>query len=239
MTIAANGWLDWTVHAPGIPDKTYSEPNRGIGLIGHSIVGSYQAAIGRFMSEQRDAAGWYTPYAAASVMFIACQDGEIIQCYPVTASTWTSGGREANTSYWAIEAEGGAPGNEREPLTDAQVAGILRLCREWEAAHPGEQVRPGTTFREHGEIARQFGYSATACPSNRYQRLYEALEDDMDEAKVLEIIAADLERRRLAGPGISTLERVETFVEDAFTAAQGAKTIKGLRKALHPDGPQP
>ncbi len=239
MAISLDGWLDWTVHAPGISDKVYSQPNRGIGLIGHSIVGSYQAAIGRFMSEQRDAAGRYTNYAAASVMFIACQDGTIIQCYPVTASTWTSGGYEANTSYWSIEAEGGAPGNESEPLTDGQVASILRLCREWEDAHPGERVEKGSTFREHGETARQYGYAATACPSNRYQRLYEALEDDMDEATVLEIIAADLERRRLAGPGISTLERVETFMEEAFTAAQGARTIKGLRKALHPDGPQP
>jgi len=183
-TMIVNGWLDWTKIMMGVADKVYSEPNRGLGLIGHSIVGTPEAAFGRFMSRERDADGQYTSYAAASVMFINPKVGPLIQMYPVTASTWTSGGREANTSLWAIETEGGAPGNESEPLNDNQVANLMRLVADFEA-HRGFKIHRGSrgssadnkldNFREHGEIAHQLGYSATACPSRRYERFYEAL----------------------------------------------------------------
>lgn len=182
MSVLADGFLDWADRLPGIPDKVYSEPNRGLGLIGHSIVGTPAAALGRFMSTQKDAAGNYTGYAAASVMFINPKVGPLTQMYPVWASTWTSGGRQANTSLWAIETEGGAPGNESEPLNDNQVGNLLRLADDFEQ-HTGRKVtrsaggglHEGDTFREHGEVAQQYGYSGTACPSHRYQRFYDAL----------------------------------------------------------------
>lgn len=181
MTIV-NGWLDWAYRNPGVADKVYSEPNRGLALVGHSIVGTPAAALGRFLSLQRDRQGRYSSYAAASVMFINPKVGPLIQMYPVSSSTWTSGGREANTTMWAIESEGGAPGNESEPLNDNQVANLIRLALEFEA-HTGRKVvrsegdglHAGDTFREHGEVAQQYGYDGTACPSRRYQRFYEAL----------------------------------------------------------------
>ena len=162
-----NGWVSWAIKAPGIPDKVYTEKNRGIGLIGHSIVGSYEAAIGRFMSEAKDAAGRYTAYAAASCMFILCKNGDLIQMYDIWSSTWTSGGRVANTSYWAIEAEGGPPGYTNEPFTPEQQATLLRLFREFQDLK-GVPVIRGQTFREHGELAAELDYAATACPSTRY-----------------------------------------------------------------------
>jgi len=168
-----DGWVDWARVIPGIPDKVYSQQNKALGLIGHSIVGSYQSALDRFLSTARLPNGRYTRQAEASCMFIITFWGELIQMYPVTASPWTSGGPEANTGYWPIEMEGGAIGDESQALADLQVMATMRLCEEFEA-HTGKKVLAGSTFREHGEIARQFGYAATACPSGRYKRFYEA-----------------------------------------------------------------
>ena len=183
-----DGWLDWAIQAPGIPDKIYSERNRGLGLVGHSIVGSYQAALSRFMSTAKDAEGRYTPNAAASVMFILCKNGDLIQMYDIWSSTWTTGGREANTSYWAIEAEGGPPSNPSEPFTNEQVATLLRLFKEFEQL-TGRAVVRGTTFREHGGLAAELGYAATACPSHRYD-WFTGPEDDMADPRVDALIKA-------------------------------------------------
>ena len=220
MAITTTGWVDWAERKPGIGDKIYSEPNRGLGLIGHSIVGSAAAAYSRFLSTAKDASGNYTAQAAASCMFILEKSGELVQMYPVTASTWTSGGREANTSYWPIEAEGGAPGNEREPLTDAQVRTLLRLCAEFEK-HTGRKVQRGTTFREHGEVATKFGYSPTACPSGRYARFYEALEAGPEVEMALDTAT---EAR------IARLERIVGGV--AATDIDLLASVNGLNDAL-------
>lgn len=195
-----DGWISWAIQAPGISDKIYTAPNRGLGIVGHSIVGSYQAALGRFMSEARDAAGRYTPYAAASVMFILCQDGALIQMYDIWASTWTTGGPEANTSYWAVEAEGGPPANPSEAFTPAQQATFLRLCEEYRT-HTGSAVVPGTTFREHGELAAELGYAPTACPSHRYD-WFKGLEDDMGMTPA-ELARLERLEDLLAGNGIA------------------------------------
>lgn len=199
-----DGFVSWATRRPGIPDKVYSERNRGLGFIGHSIVGrerpDQDGIPDRFLSTAKDDAGRYTAYAAASCMFILRLSGELIQMYPVWVSTWTSGGREANTSYWAIEAEGGDVPYD-EPLNAAQVATLLRLCDEFEA-YTGRKVVRGSTFREHGEVAMQFGYDATACPSNRYRTFYAAMEarekeDEMtDDERELLLLVAGL----IAGP---------------------------------------
>lgn len=192
MSITPDGFLDWATKFPGISDKQYSEPNQGLALVGHSIVGSYESALGRFMSTAKDANGNYTDHAAASVMFILRKTGELVQMYPVTASTWTTGGRVANTTMWAIEAEGGPLSNVSEPLTDGQVATLLRLSDEF-TARTGRKVVKGSTFREHGEVAKALSYPATACPSNRYVRFYEALnarEAPVTRAEFAELKAA-------------------------------------------------
>src|SRR3990172_3588099 len=98
MAITKDGWLDYAIIAPGIPNKIYSEPNKGIGIIGHSMVTTYEGAIARFMSTATYPNGQYTDYAAASCMFLITYEGETIQMYDVNASTWTSGTWAANTS---------------------------------------------------------------------------------------------------------------------------------------------
>ena len=112
LTVDSDGWVQQFPNHPGPKDKIYSQLNSGLFIVNHSIVGSVAAAMGRFLSDQRDSSGNYTGYAAASVMFINPQVGLPIQMYPITASTWTSGGPEANTTMWAVENEGGAPGHQ-------------------------------------------------------------------------------------------------------------------------------
>ena len=200
--IDANGWLDWTTKIPGVADKVYTQPNTGLlGLALHSVVGSetgFQDGIpNRFLNTERDAQGRYTPNAAASSMFVLRYSGEMIQMYPVTASTWTSGGREANCSTWAVEAEGGylsAPGGYDEPLRPAQVATMLRLCGEWEMKY-GRQIKRSLVDRtlwEHQDLAKRFGTSATACPSKRYLPLYAALQEELDMTPAQQKMLSDV-----------------------------------------------
>lgn len=177
-----NGYIDWAHLVPGVPDKTYSAPNQGIGIIGHSIVGEerdFEDGIpNRFLSRERY---WdvmfggyrYTADAAGSCMFVLRKSGLLIQMHPVTASTWTSGTAYANTHFWPVELEGGGYGDLSEPMTDEQLATMLRLAAEWEMYTGLDFTRE--RFHQHNEVY------ATACPSGRYERFIETLltEDEM------------------------------------------------------------
>lgn len=181
MLINREGWLEHPdfIRIDGVADKVYSQPNSGQGgLACHSIVGeepdSEDGVPNRFLSRERTSDGSYTPYAAASCMFILRKRARHIQMYPVTASTWTTGGREANTATWAIEAEGGRPGNEGEPLTRHQEDGFLAIATAWEERF-GRMLTVGQTVRSHGEIARLYGYAPTACESGRYRNAWARL----------------------------------------------------------------
>lgn len=165
-----DGFLDWAVRIDGIAEKTYSKPNSGEGIAMHSIVGQeseFQDGVpDRFLSTVKDANGRYTAYSAASCMFILRKNGTLIQMHPVTASTWTSGGPDGNTRFWAVEAEGGL-NPYTEPLTKAAEDTFIRLVTEWEQ-HTGRKALPGSNLLQHKEIAKKFGYAATACASDRY-----------------------------------------------------------------------
>lgn len=170
-----NGWLDWATRRDGIPDKIYSEPNAGLGIACHSVVGrerEFEDGIpNRFLSTERGADGRYTWQAAASCMFVLRESGELIQMYPVTASTWTSGGHEGNTRFWAIEAEGGLYPNYGEQLTPEASDTFVRLVTEWEA-YSGIAASPNVNILQHRQIAAMFGYAPTACASGRYDEAW-------------------------------------------------------------------
>lgn len=152
------------MHAPGPPDKVYTQRNTGeLGIAEHSIVGSYQAALGRFLSTQRNPDGSYTKYAAASVQFINCKDGTMIQLYSVFDSCWTTGGREVNCATWSVESEGGPASNPSEPLTHKQNENMLRLIEEYKA-----QKGRMPNLLEHRQWAAMYDYAPTACASGRY-----------------------------------------------------------------------
>lgn len=172
-----NGWIDWAERRDGIPDKVYSAPCQGLWLTCHSVVGQeseFQDGIpDRFLSTARGSDGRYLLSAAASVKFIGRKNGLLIQMYPMAAATWTSGGPEANIGSDAIEEEGGgyhADGtpNFSEPLTPAQEDTFIRLYTELEAYHGWDPARPQDYLKQHKDVARQFGYDATSCASDRY-----------------------------------------------------------------------
>jgi len=72
----------------------------------------------------------------------------------------------------AFETEGGAPGNEDELITDAQLESHVRVVKElteWKPWVPRRPFGPDdliATLYEHREMVR-FGAEATACPSER------------------------------------------------------------------------
>lgn len=168
-----NGWCDWCERHPGHPLKVYSQPNSGEGVWIHSVVGNLpnHAVPSRFLSDARNPDGTFTRDAAASTMFIAYKDGHVKQMYPVTASTWTSGGREANTSGWAIEFEGGPLSNTTEALTKGQEDALIRIVTDWEA-HTGRVAQPRVNILQHKDLARKYGYASTSCASDRCAGAY-------------------------------------------------------------------
>ena len=178
-----DGWLDWATRIDGIPVKVYSTPNAGLGIACHSIVGredEFQDGIpNRFLSTEgaiNPATGRFefSPAAAASCMFVLRESGELIQMYPVAASTWTSGGFEGNTRYWAIEAEGGLYPNYGEQLTPAAADTFIRLATEFEQ-HTGLPAVPNGNVLQHRQIAAMYDYAPTACASGRYDTAWARL----------------------------------------------------------------
>jgi hypothetical protein len=176
MTLTADGWLDWASRDPGPPAKTYSAWNTLEFYVAHSAVGFFPAWRSRLFSNERRPDGAFTAYAAASVHGWIDYDGRVVQHYPLTASCWASGSREANTRSVAFETEGGAPGNVNEPLTIAQLTSHVRLLKDvaaWKGVgleywrRPVSEWDVKATLYEHNECGR-FGSTPTACPSDRF-----------------------------------------------------------------------
>lgn len=213
-----NGWVDWAIRIDGVPDKVYTQKNTGEWITCHSVVGEeseFQDGVpNRFLSTDKDSSGRYTDSAAASCMFILRKNGDLIQMYPVWASTWTSGGREANTRSWAIEAEGGLyPYTEK--LTSQQSETFVRLVREWET-YTGCIALPNETLLQHKDVARLFGYASTACASDRYSEAWnmvlQSSEEDMYKEKYEELTAA-IEKRMAILALASDLNRYEEMLK--------------------------
>ncbi len=122
------------------------------GVICHSMVGRLADALARL--DGPDTASWH---------FSVAQDGTVYQHYDAMAVCWHAGSRVWNGLLIGVEHEGGAPGNESEPLTAAQLAASVALVR-WLAANHGfslSRARPQKTLWEHNEVY------ATSCPSGR------------------------------------------------------------------------
>jgi hypothetical protein len=237
--ITSDGWVTWATRVEGIKDKIYSQPNSGQGFACHSIVGSINAALGRFLSTERLPDGRYTPYAAASCVFLLAYDGKLIQMYPITASTWTSGGPEGNCNYIPLELEGGWNPYD-EPMTDAQVETFVRLIRELEQ-HKGFRYLPGRNMLEHWQVAEKYSYAPTACASGRYARGWAALQGDkmseLDKARLdrLESIVAGFGINDEAGnrlTGNDALEYAFTMGLSAFLGIQGQNAALTAHKAV-------
>ena len=141
---------------PGPKSKqayTYQSTNVCRGVVCHSMVGDFASAMARLDSDDR--ASWH---------FSITQDGRVWQHYDSDAVAWHAGSPYWNGRLIGIEHEGGAPGNEGEPLTAAQEAASVALVRWLSKTHGFPLVRfdgqSGALF-EHRDVY------ATACPSNR------------------------------------------------------------------------
>lgn len=199
-----NGWLDWCERKDGPFNKQFPQPNRGEGIACHSVVGVLPGHTipGRFLD----------PNDAASVMFILYRDGHVTQMYPVTSSTWTSGSYEANTRYWAIEAEGGGAPDYGEKLTPAAEDSFLRIVTEWEQ-HTGRVAEPGVNILQHKDLVKRYGGGATACASDRYSNAWARVAageryGDMTKAEVEAIVNERLD----ATVGLTLLVLLEQMV---------------------------
>ena len=135
-----DGWVSWAVRKDGIlPSptyRTYSKANTMQGITWHSAVANTVRQV---------EASMLNPNRSFSVMFILDRDGTLNQYYPVTASPWCSGSKEANTTTWCVEALGGSYGNFSEPLTDEALESSKELIEEWASEVTGFPSRTGTT----------------------------------------------------------------------------------------------
>lgn len=210
LLLSPDGWIRHPdfIRIDGVADKVYSQPNSGEnGLACHSIVGeepdNQDGIPARFLSREKNPDGSYTKNAAASCTFILRKRAKHVQMHPVTASTWTTGSRGANTTTWAMEAEGGPLSNTTEPLTRHQEDGFLTIATAWEQLK-GRRLVVGETVRAHWQWALYFGAAATACESGRYRNAWARLTagerygDDMAQEHIDRLARVE---RLLAGHG--------------------------------------
>lgn len=213
MTLSADGWVSWAKRVPGIPDKVYSQRNSAKAFACHSVVGREDefsdGVPNRFLDTSRLPNGRYTPNAEASVQFVLRESGLLIQMYPIYASTWTSGGPEANTSCMSMEAEGGLAPNYGEPLTAAAEEMFCKLMVELRPVMGLAQ--PGVNLFQHKELARMYGYAPTACASDRYANAWsravrEAQEDEMTPDQINALIDKRIKEKQDSGALASTTD---------------------------------
>ena len=177
--MTANGWVEWATRRDGPANKVYSQANRQQGIVLHSVEGWLTGAFGELDKPERQAS-WH---------FTLGLDGTLYQHYRLVASCWASGNVEANTRYVAMESEGIAG----TPLTEAQVATAKRLLQELGFA------KRGVDIWEHREVwdLSEPNAGPTACPSDRYEPLYAALEDEVSREEY-EALARRVETLELA-----------------------------------------
>ena len=157
--------MNWpkAISRPGPPSKV----NGGVnsvrdGVVCHSMVGGWLAAMGELDN----------PLRRASWHYSVLQDGRVLAHYPDEARTWHAGSA-FNNSTIGIEHEGGLQPTD-EPLTPAQLSASVELVRWLAQAHGFPLVR-GVGLHEHNEVSG----APTACPSDRIPWHYYTEEDDM------------------------------------------------------------
>jgi hypothetical protein len=242
------------VQIPGIPGKQNSRRNAGDSFALHSIVGQeseFQDGVpNRFMDTSTyydPAYGVYrfTPYAAASVQVVlrkfdtvTAGYATLIQMYPLTSSTWTSGGSEANERFLSMEMEGGGylpdgTQNFGEPMNDLQVATwteYVGALEGWNSRRLGRPFRlvEGDNLLQHKQVAARYGYDPTACASDRYARGLAALREgntgmSPQEKKITGVAWGDYDYMKLVYDKLVKLGRIPgeglALADDSLNAA--------------------
>lgn len=190
------GYLDLTV-------------NRQQGVVCHSMVGGYMGAMARLFSPDR--ASWH---------FSIRKTGECVQHYRTGEITWHAGSPRWNKQLIGIEHEGGAPGNESEPLTPAQLVASVTLVR-WLARECGFPLIRRVGLWEHNEL------SGTQCPSGRIPWTPAYTSEEIFDMQPFMAWALDTQRLYWVGPFGSV------WVTDPQDAATLETTYGKPKLALH------
>lgn len=189
MALDEQGWFDWMIRDPGPLSKTNPGVNAVRGVVPHSAEGYWPHLQDLLHSEAR----------RASWAFSNLKDGRCFQHYSIYARTWTSGAGYPNNNFVAFENEG----VQGEPLTDAQVANIVRIISElsalkgWTPARPLSPDDKGATLYEHNECKR-WGAEPTACPSGRipWAKILEDMPMTPAERAEMDKLRTDVEAQR-------------------------------------------
>jgi hypothetical protein len=150
------------IQRPGPANKQNGGVNKWQGVVCHSMVGPYAAALGELDNPARRASWHYS----------VTKDGRVFAHYADEAQTWHAGSA-FNNSTIGIEHEGGL-NPTGEPLTIPQRDASVALVRWLSATHGFPLVRR-TGLWEHNEVSDE----PTACPSHRIPwEFYSKQEED-------------------------------------------------------------
>ena len=156
---------------PGPWPKQNGGKNTCQGVVLHSMVGPYAAALGELDTPERRASWHYS----------VLKDGEVFQHYSDEVQAWHAGSA-FNNSTIGIEHEGGLnPTNE--PLTGLQRNASVSLIR-WLAVQHNFKMERRVGLWEHNEVSDE----PTACPSGRIAWEFYTEEDAMTQADKDEIV---------------------------------------------------
>lgn len=241
ITIDDAGYIHgpMVIQIPGVPGKQNTRKNAGDSFAMHSVVGEenqFQDGVpNRFLDtstyyDSRLGVYRFTPNAAASVQTVLRKYDTVvkgyatlIQMYPLSSSTWTSGGSAANEKFLSMELEGGGyfpdgTPNFKEPMNDLQVATFaeyMRALENWNSRRFGRPFRfvEGQNLLQHKQIAAAYGYDATACASDRYDRGLKALREDSatmtpNEKKITGVAWGDYHYMKLVYDKLVKLGRI-------------------------------
>lgn len=168
-------WFPGAERLPGPSRKTSGESFPKVGLVIHSMEGSWAGTKRVLMA--RDGGSWH---------FSNLKDGTLYQHFPIQVIAWHA--RGGNTRYGGMECEG----KDGEPLTDRQVDNCVDVTR-WMKRVCGwgdlSRARPEGNMVEHQEVGIEANY-VTACPSHRIPWVKIMVrvekEDDVELLKQLE-----------------------------------------------------
>lgn len=185
--IGTDGFFDWAIRDPGPADRVRSGMRTPVTVyVLHSMEGTYAYGTPGAYIVLRDGTRYPTAWHWTKL-----RDGRVCQHYPSWAHL--QHGHAANTLGPGGELEG----FKDEPMTDAQLAAEKRIIHDINLWRVGQGLSPlerDTRALPAGQkrglvLHREMAPGgATACPSDRYARLFPE-GDDMPDPRVDKILA--------------------------------------------------
>ena len=222
MTIT-DGWHSFAVRVPGPPNRRQRWNNDLSMIVHHSMEGTIPGPGGYdvMRDPNREGTAWHGTVG---------RDGILRQHYPVEAGLW-HGGPNANPYGPGYELEGFAG----EPINDAQLDTFVRIHHEIAEYTGREYTRDNGGLKEHGELA------STACPSNRYDRLWANPNGvaDLTPDQVRDIINEMKSDGALASTTdvLSCIAQIVGVDESTYSEKAAQEKIKAIRAIIIPPKP--